>query len=88
LVYFSNQTHENDLYLKESDGGHEEKLLLHAEFDQFANAWSRDAKYILYTRASELWVLVYPELTSKLLSSPEAKPIMVVPDLDAELEKN
>jgi len=71
LVYFSNQTHGNDLYLKESDGAHEEKLILHTDFDQFANDWSRDAKCILYTRSSELWVLTYPELKSSLfLKSP------------------
>jgi len=71
LIYFSNQTHGNDLYLKESDGAHEEKLILHTDFDQFGNDWSRDAKYILYSRASELWILTYPELKSSLfLKSP------------------
>jgi len=71
LVYFSNQTRGNDLYVKESDGAHEEKLILHTDFDQFGNDWSRDAKYILYSRASELWVLTYPELKSSLfLKSP------------------
>ncbi|SRR6266480_287 len=67
LIYFSNQTRGNDLYLKDFDGAHEEKLILHTDSDQFANDWSRDAKYILYTRASELWVLTYPELKSSLL---------------------
>ena len=71
LIYFSNQTHGNDLYLKDSDGAHEEKLVLHTDLDQFANDWSRDGKYILYNRVSELWTLTYPELKSSLfLKSP------------------
>jgi Tol biopolymer transport system component len=71
LIYFSNQSHGNDLYMKDSDGAREEKLILHTEFDQFANDWSRDAKFILYTRGSELWVVTYPELKSSLfLKSP------------------
>jgi len=70
LIFYSNQTHGNDLYLKDSDS-HEEKLILHTDSEQFANDWSRDAKYILYTRVSELWVLTYPELKSNLfLKSP------------------
>jgi Tol biopolymer transport system component len=71
LIYFSNQTRGNDLYIKDSDGAHEEKLILHNGLEQFASDWSKDGKYILYTRGSELWVLTYPELTSSLfLKSP------------------
>src|SRR5262249_39710645 len=66
LVYFSNQTHGNDLYMKDSDGAQEAKPILHDDFDKFANDWSRDGKYILYTRGADLWRASYPELESTL----------------------
>jgi len=66
LVYFSNQGHGNDLYVKNSDGSQEEKLILHDDLDKFANDWSRNGKYLLYTRGSELWTVTFPELKSSL----------------------
>jgi eukaryotic-like serine/threonine-protein kinase len=66
LIYFSNQTRGNDLYLKDSDGAHDETLILHNDLEQSANDWSKDGKCILFTRGSELWVLTYPELKSSL----------------------
>jgi eukaryotic-like serine/threonine-protein kinase len=33
---------------------------------KFANDWSRDGKYILYTRGADLWWTTYPELKSTL----------------------
>ena len=66
LVFFSNRQHGNDLYMKNSDGTQEGKLLLHNGFDNFSNDWSRDGKYILYTRGTDLWFLTLPELKSSL----------------------
>jgi len=66
LVYFSNQTRGNDLYIKDSDGAQEAKPILRDDFDKFANDWSRDGKYILYTRGADLWWTTYPELKSTL----------------------
>jgi eukaryotic-like serine/threonine-protein kinase len=41
--------------------------------DKFPSAWSRDGKYILYTRGTNLWFLTFPELKSQLfLKSPSA----------------
>src|ERR1700728_4267400 len=47
------------IYLKNADGAQEEKPLpLNAldDADRYPCDWSRDGKYILYTRATELWV--------------------------------
>jgi hypothetical protein len=66
LVFFSNRQHGNDLYMKNTDGAQEEKIILHDDFDKFANDWSRDGKYILYTRGTDLWSVILPELKSSL----------------------
>ena len=66
LVFFSNRQHGNDLYMKNADGAQEEKIILHDDFDKFASDWSRDGKYILYTRGTDLWTVTLPELKSSL----------------------
>jgi Tol biopolymer transport system component len=66
LLYFSNQSHGNDLYMKSSDGAQEGKVILHDDLDKFADDWSQDGKYILYTRDTDLWSLSFPELKSRL----------------------
>jgi Tol biopolymer transport system component len=50
--------------MKNSDGAQGEKLILHDEFDKFADDWSKDGKYILYTRGTDLWSVTFPELKS------------------------
>ena len=52
--------------MKSSDGKHEEKLIVHGGINNFANDWSRDGKYILYTKDTDLWLLTLPELKSSL----------------------
>ena len=66
LVFSSNRQSINDLYMKSSDGKHEEKLIVHGGINNFANDWSRDGKYILYTKDTDLWLLTLPELKSSL----------------------
>jgi Tol biopolymer transport system component len=53
-----------DLFLKDTNGAQEEKLIAHVEADEYADDWSKDGKYILYTRGPDLWLLSYPELKS------------------------
>ena len=55
-----------DLYIKNSDGTQEEKLIVKDELDKFPNDWSGDGKYILYNRATDLWFVTLPELKSSL----------------------
>jgi len=66
LVFFSNRQHGNDLHVKNSDGTKEETIILKDDFDKFANDWSKDGKYILYTRKTDLWFVTIPELESSL----------------------
>jgi hypothetical protein len=54
------------MYMKNSDGAQEEKSLLHDEIDKFPNDWSRDGKYILYARHTDLWFLNLPDLKKSL----------------------
>jgi Tol biopolymer transport system component len=66
LVFASNRTSFNDLHMKNSDGAQEEKNILHADIDKFPNDWSRDGKYILFTKDTDLWLLSLPELKSSM----------------------
>ena len=66
LVFSSNRQLNYDLYMKNADGSQEEKNIVHDDIDKFANDWSRDGKYILYTRATDLWFATLPELKSSL----------------------
>jgi eukaryotic-like serine/threonine-protein kinase len=67
LVFESNRQNRFDLYMKNSDGAQEEKSIVRDEADKFPNDWSNDGKYILYTRDTDLWFVVLPELKSSLL---------------------
>jgi eukaryotic-like serine/threonine-protein kinase len=64
ILFTSSRNQIFGLYVKNADGGQEEKLL---DFDNSGKAdrypydWSHDGKYILYTRATELWVATLPE---------------------------
>jgi serine/threonine protein kinase len=64
FVFTSNRLINQDLYMKNSDGAQEERLVVHAERELIPNDWSRDGKYILYTRGTDLWLLTFPELKS------------------------
>jgi eukaryotic-like serine/threonine-protein kinase len=67
LVFSSNRKPpDNDLYMKNSDGSQEEKLIVQGGVNNFANDWSRDGKYILYARDADLWFATIPELKTTL----------------------
>jgi serine/threonine protein kinase/Tol biopolymer transport system component len=62
IAYSSNRTGHFDLYRKPSDGSGAEELLLTDEQQIIADNWSRDGKYLIYTRRTldghgEIWVL-------------------------------
>jgi hypothetical protein len=67
LVFGSNRQTRFDLYMKNYDGAQEEKSIVHDDVDKFPNDWSRDGKYFLYTRDTDLWFATLPELKSSLL---------------------
>ena len=52
--------------MKNSDGSQEEKDVVRGEGNKFPNDWSRDGKYILYNRATDLWLVTVPDLKSSL----------------------
>ena len=41
-------------------------IMSHDGFGKFPSAWSRDGKYILFNRGSDLWFLSFPESKSSL----------------------
>ena len=64
LVFYSNRQRGLELYMKNSDGAQQEKSIGHDNFDKVPNDWSRDGKYILYTRGADLWFVTLPDLKS------------------------
>lgn len=50
----SNRQPSSDVFLKNSDGMQDAKLILHDERDKLPSDWSRDGKYILYMRSTDL----------------------------------
>lgn len=73
LVFGSNRQLTNDLFIKNSDGAQEEKSIVHDDVQKYPTDWSKDGKYILYTRGADLWSVTLPELKSKLfLKAPSA----------------
>jgi Tol biopolymer transport system component len=73
LVFSSNRQLLFGLYLKDSDGAHDEKSIVSDEPPNFPSDWSRDGKYILYYRGTDLKFVTFPELKSSLfLRGPSA----------------
>jgi serine/threonine protein kinase len=66
LVFSSNRQTYFGLYLKNSDGATDEKSIVQDEVGNFPSDWSRDGKYILYCRASDVGLLTFPEFKSSL----------------------
>jgi Tol biopolymer transport system component len=62
LLFGDNREPKFDLYLKDSDGGQEQKLIPQEGPDRFPNDWSRDGKYILYERGADLWYVSIPDM--------------------------
>ena len=74
VVFASSRKRTFDLYLKTTDGAQEERAIEASPGeDKYPSAWSRDGKYILYTRGTDLWFLTFPDLKSQLfLKAPSA----------------
>ena len=66
LVFTSSRQSNIDLYMKNADGTQEEKSVVSDGFNKYPNDWSRDGRYILYTRGPDLWLVTVPELKSSL----------------------
>ncbi|HEV2402170.1 MAG TPA: protein kinase [Candidatus Sulfotelmatobacter sp.] len=66
LVFTSNRQLNIDLYMKNADGTQEEKSVVSDDFNKYPNDWSRDGRYILYTRGPDLLFVTVPELRSSL----------------------
>ena len=66
VVFSSNRQLNWDLYIKNSDGAQAEKRIVQDDVDKVANDWSKDGKYILYTRGTDLWFVTVPELKSSM----------------------
>jgi eukaryotic-like serine/threonine-protein kinase len=64
LAFSSSRRSVFDMYLKDANGGQEEKLIAHVDADEYPNDWSRDGKYLLYARGGDLWFLTFPEMKS------------------------
>ena len=62
VVFASNRELKFDLFLKDANGGQEEKIIPQDGPDRFPTDWSRDGKYVLYGRGPDLWFLTFPEL--------------------------
>jgi eukaryotic-like serine/threonine-protein kinase len=61
-VFASNRELKFDLYLKDTNGGQEEKIIPQDGPDRFPTDWSRDGKYVIYGRGPDLWFVTLPEL--------------------------
>ena len=73
ITFAANRQLSVDLFMKNSDGAHEEQTLVRDETDKFPYDWSRDGKYILYTRGQDLLFVTLPELkTSLFLKAPSS----------------
>ena len=70
LIFSSNrQFLGQNLYIKNSNGAQEEKVILADELgnlDNFPSDWSRDGKHILFTRGTDLWAATLPDLKGNL----------------------
>ena len=68
LLFTSSRGKSFALYTKNADGAQEEKLLdfdTADKVDRYPNDWSRDGKYVLYGRGTELWVAAVPEMKAR-----------------------
>ena len=82
MVFASNRGVIFDLYLKDTNGAQEEKSIPQDGPDRFPSDWSRDGKYVLYERGTDLWLVTIPELraTQFLKSSSTLKNGQFSPD--------
>jgi len=62
MVFSSNRGVTFDLFLKDTNGAQEEKVIPQEGPDRLPTDWSRDGKYLLYQRGADLWFVTFPEL--------------------------
>ena len=60
MVFASNRGVTFDLYFKDTNGAQEEKAVPQDGPDRFPSDWSRDGKFVLYERGTDLWFLTIP----------------------------
>lgn len=65
-MFSSNRQFSFDLYMKNTDGAQEDKSIVHDDSNKYPTDWSKDEKYMLYTRGEDLWFVTVPELKSSL----------------------
>jgi len=68
VLFASSREHSFKLFVKNADGADEEKVLdidAGDRADHYPCDWSRDGKYILYKRATELWIAEMPSLKAR-----------------------
>jgi eukaryotic-like serine/threonine-protein kinase len=64
ILFASSRDHLFKVYLKNTDGTQQEKLLPvngPDRYDRYPSDWSRDGRYILYTYGTDLWVAESPD---------------------------
>jgi eukaryotic-like serine/threonine-protein kinase len=64
ILFASSRERVFKVFVKDADGAQAEKLLpfnVSDSADRYPSDWSRDGRYILYTRATELWVAEAPD---------------------------
>ena len=69
VAFFSNRLRSSDVFAKNSSGAQEAKIILHDvhdDVDKVPSDWSRDGKYLLYTRGTDLWLATFPEPKSSV----------------------
>ena len=62
ILFGSSRELKFDLFLKDTNGAQDEKLIPQDGPDRFPTDWSRDGKFVLYERGQDLWFVSLPEL--------------------------
>ena len=66
IVFSSSRQHTFDLYMKNSNGTTEEKVVEHGNADRYPTDWSRDGKSALFIQGNDLWVMEMPAMQSRV----------------------
>jgi Tol biopolymer transport system component len=74
LVFTSDRAQKFNLYVKNADGSQEEQLIPQEGPDRYPIDWSRDGKYVIYQRGTDLWYVTFPELTVTLFLKEASAP--------------
>jgi hypothetical protein len=74
LVFTSDRAQKFNLYVKNADGSQEEQVIPQEGPDRYPLDWSRDGKYVIYQRGTDLWCVTFPELTATLFLKTASAP--------------